>query len=213
MGRPRTHIDPTGRYGRLLAEKEVAGTSYSRRFQCLCDCGKTVTVNLNALLSGNTKSCGCLKKDLLRKEKQTHGMSKTLIYGVWKSMKDRCFNSNIPTYKNYGGRGICMCREWVKSFKSFYGWAVKNGYKKGLTIERIDNDGDYCPDNCTFIPKSEQSKNRRNLNILHFDGKSQTLSEWSREIGISRGSLRDRLSNGWPIEEALTTKKLKHRRT
>lgn len=212
MARPRIHKDILNKYGRLTAIREVEGTSYSRRVSCVCDCGNKIIVNLNALLSGNTKSCGCLKQELLLESKASHGLSATPLYSVWGSIKDRCLNTNCKSYKNYGGRGISICGQWVDNFHLFYKWAMNAGYKPGLTIERVNNDKSYCPENCTFIPLSKQSKNRRNLNFITFKDRTKTISSWAREIGISRESLRDRFKNGWGIEEALTTPKLNHRR-
>ena len=207
MGRPRTHNNIFKKYGRLLAIKEVEGTPYSRRVLCQCDCGNSIVVSLNHLLSGNTKSCGCLKSDRNRKVFTKHGLSKSSLYGVWGSMKDRCFRKKCTAYKNYGGRGVTICNEWLE-FVNFYEWAMENGYQDDLTIERNDNDGDYCPENCIFIPKEEQSKNRRGLHFISHNGSIKTLTDWAKTIGISRSSLRDRIKNGWTIEEALTTSNL-----
>lgn len=204
MGRPRIHNHVPKRFGRLTVIHEVDGTRYSRRFKCECDCGSLVTVTLNRLLSGNTKSCGCLKREVAALRSTTHGLSKTPIYSVWRAMKDRCLNPNDRAYKNYGERGIKICDEWKDSFERFYSWALNSGYIKGLTIERKDNDGPYSPENCTWIPRREQSKNRRNSRWISFRGERKTVAGWSKYFGINRKTLIDRLDHGWDIESALT---------
>ena len=119
-------------------------------------------------------------------------MSGTKIYNQWAGMCARCNRKTHSGYKNYGGRGISVCKEWRESFASFYSWAMNNGFKDGLTIERIDNDGDYCPENCKLIPKSEQSKNRRNCIYLTYNGQTNGLKEWSKITGIKYGTLLKR---------------------
>lgn len=109
MGRPRIHTDISGKYGRLLIVEEVKGTPYSRNFLCKCECGNAITVSLNRLLSGNTKSCGCLKKDTNKEKWTIHGLAGSRLYRVWSSMKERCFNQKDTSYKNYGARGISVC--------------------------------------------------------------------------------------------------------
>jgi len=211
MSRPRIHTNVFGKYGRLSIIEEVAGTPFSREFLCACDCGKTIVVSLNRLLSGNTKSCGCLKRDRNKRVFTKHGFSGTRLYRTWASMKDRCFREKCPAYKNYGGRGITICEEWME-FQPFYNWAMANGYQDNLTIERTDNDRDYYPENCRWIPKEDQPKNRRTLNVISFNGQTKSLSNWALKIGLSRSALKDRFKNGWSIEKALTTPKLNHRR-
>jgi len=206
VGRPRIHTSPLGVYGRLTTLKEIKGTKYSRRFLCSCSCGKEKVVSLNSLLSGNTKSCGCLKKDLLKTTKKTHGLSRHRLYRVWHGIKQRCLYEKHIGYKNYGGRGISVCKKWM-TFEPFYRWAISTGYRKGLTIERVDNNGDYEPSNCTWIHRKDQVNNRRGLHLIFFNGEERTLSSWARKIGITQSSLRHRLNNGWSISEALTIKK------
>jgi hypothetical protein len=128
-------------------------------WNCYCICGNTTVVSASNLVNGSVKSCGCLLKV---PHNITHGQSKNRIGETWDNMKGRCYRPNNTNYKNYGGRGIKICDEWLNDSSSFFDWAFKNGYNDTLTIERIDTDGDYTPLNCTFIPKREQSKNRRN---------------------------------------------------
>jgi hypothetical protein len=205
LPRPRKlQVNPGDKYGRLTVVAEVEGNRYSRRILCRCDCGMEKIIALNLLLSGNTKSCGCLKREMRIAKNTSHGLSKHCLYSVWSSMKDRCLNSNIDSYKNYGARGISVCDEWM-DFANFYNWAINNGYKKGLTIERVDYNGNYDPSNCTWIPFKDQSKNRRSNHWIEFNGEIKTMSQWARDFGFKRGTIKDRIERGWPIQKALTT--------
>ena len=141
---------------------------------------------------------------------QKHGMCDTGIYNVWRNIHQKCLNPNNPSYKYYGGRGISFCQEW-HDFMVFYKWAIESGYRPGLTIDRINNDGDYTPDNCRWVTMKVQSLNKRNIMMVEYNGKRQSLKEWSRELGFSRGVLESRIKiYGWPIDEALSTPSNKH---
>lgn len=130
-------------------------------------------------------------------------MSNTKIYMMWKNMKKRCYNPKCDRYKNYGGRGVKICNCWLKDFKYFYNWAMKNGYKEGLSIDRIDVNGNYEPRNCRFISMEEQYLNRTDNHNITYKGKTQTMKKWSDELGINYDTLRHRLNNyGWTIEKA-----------
>lgn len=152
-----TRIDLKGKkFGRLkvISLSEEKSTTNGIIWKCKCDCENFVFVSTRDLRSGNTKSCGCFRTDKLT----THGLSGHPLIDTLKGMIRRCYNKNFKYYKNYGGRGIKVCKEWKNDKKSFYNWAIKNGWKKGLTIDRIDNDGDYCPENCKFISKRKNSR-------------------------------------------------------
>lgn len=130
-------------------------------WQCKCDCGTIRNVRARALKSGHSKSCGCYKRQRSKEYHTIHGFCGSRIYKIYKSIKGRCFNKSNSSYKYYGGRGITICDEWKNDFEEFYIWAMSNGYRDDLTIERINVYGNYEPSNCTWIPLSEQSKNQR----------------------------------------------------
>jgi len=202
-------IDLTGqRFGRLEVIHDAGRDKQnSANWKCCCECGNNIVVSSHSLRSGNTKSCGCLQKDIIKEigySNQIHGMSHTKIWRRWRDMKRRCFDNKVKAFKNYGGRGITVCKEWL-NFEVFYKWAMENGYRDDLTIERTDNSGNYDPENCTFIPKPQQSKNRRGLHFVIFNGEKKTLNEWSRTTGIDRRVLGTRLRRGWSINRTLTT--------
>lgn len=158
-----TLIDLTGkRFGRLTVLKRVfpPNTKNKAYWLCQCDCGKTTVCTSKSLRGGHTKSCGCLQREDAKNRATVHGFSGEPLYYVHNMMKQRCFNHNNKNFKDYGGRGIRVCKEWLE-YTEFRKWAMENGYKPGLSIERINNDGNYCPENCTWITIAEQQKNRR----------------------------------------------------
>ena len=201
MGRPI--IDMQGkRFGRLLV-LEYAGKN---RWKCLCDCGNVVYPIGSNLRSGDIRSCGCLRKEVSMARSKTHGKSGTRIHQIWKAMRARCRNKNNIEYKNYGARGIDLCKEW-DNFENFYSWAQGNGYRDDLTIDRIDVNKGYSPDNCKWSTLKEQANNKRNSNRLTYHGETKTIAQWSEEKGMCPSTLAHRVKVGFP-EDMLFALKL-----
>ena len=193
------------KYGRLIIIKEIERDKHNKRcVQCLCDCGNKIEIEFQSLRSGNTTSCGCYWSEVVRKVNITHGMTYAPLYNTWRGMKERCFNHKASNYSNYGGRGISICDVWI-SFEAFSKWALANGYRDNLTIERKDNDGDYEPDNCRWATRLEQNNNRRTNHMVTYQGKTKSIAEWSRITGINYNTLRDRIKQNWPIKQAIFT--------
>lgn len=157
-------------------------------WKCICDCGNTFITRGSNLRTGNTKSCGCYMAINASRQFKTHGMSRSRIYFIWSSMKARCYNSNCKEYKFYGARGILICDEWKDSSR-FFEWAINNGYRDDLTIERIDCNGNYEPCNCTFISKKEQGRNTRTVIRILSDGGYMTAKEVSELLSVSHSTI------------------------
>lgn len=193
--------DLTGRqFGRLTVTKFSHINKYRQSvWECRCVCGNKTTVVGGQLVSGHIKGCGCLQGGV-----ETHGMTHSRLYRIWIGMKTRCENPTEPDYHLYGGRGIAICDEW-KDFAAFNDWAMSNGYRDDLSIDRKNTDGDYCPENCRWATMKEQQNNRRNNRLITHNGKTQSLAQWSAELGISRHTLNSRINlMGWSAERALT---------
>lgn len=135
-----------------------------------------------------------------------HGLRYHPLYNILRNIKSRCYNQNDPSYKNYGGRGITVCEEWKKDISVFYNWAIKNGYKRGLELDRINNDGDYEPSNCRWATRIQQANNKRTNRYITYNNETHTLREWSKILNINCFTLRSRVClYGWSIEKAFTT--------
>lgn len=200
------------RFERLVCLREVGRKNGHVLWLCKCDCGGKIETISSSLLNGKTKSCGCLLNESRIKNHTSHGLSsrngkKTPLYSVWLMMRQRCLNKKNKYYKRYGGRGIYICEKW-NDYAVFYEWAIENGYKKRLTIERKDNNGPYDPKNCKWTTYKEQGRNTRRNRLISFCGKTKTLVEWGETIGLSTEVIRQRIDRyGWSVKKALTTPK------
>lgn len=222
MPRKGERKDLTGmRFGRLLVESEadpITVFSGGRerkyyRWTCVCICGNTRVVRSQELLSGKTVSCGCFAMESRSTSHRTHGLSKTRLYRVYTGMKTRCYNEHDAHYRSYGGRGIRICDEWLRDFKSFYDWAMSNGYdpdaKTGAcSIDRIDVDGDYSPENCRFITMDEQSYNKTDNHLINYKGEMVPISKVAKLEGISEKTIFSRIYRGQdPLKDIRKTRR------
>lgn len=200
-------VDMSGQKVGMLTVISRAENTKSNKAQwlCKCDCGNYTIVSRRHLKDYSTVSCGCYRSELAKKQHSTHNMKGTRLYRIWSGMKDRCLNPKSKYWSKYGERGIGICKDWRK-FENFYEWAIKNGYKEDLTIDRINNDGDYEPSNCRWATYKEQENNRSNNRILEYKNQSHTISEWSEIVGIKQRIISQRLIHGWTVERALTQK-------
>lgn len=196
------------RFERLTVIKQVddyvskSGRAH-KRFLCVCDCGTQKEFLKEHLVSGRTKSCGCLRSERGRKAVK-HGEIHTRLYRTWSNMLTRCYNPNVYAYKNYGGRGIIVCDEWHE-YKKFSEWARRTGYTDELTIDRINNDGNYCPENCRWADEYTQANNKRNIHWITYNNETKSIKEWARELNVSYKALHSRIVRyGWSVERAFT---------
>ena len=174
---------------------------------CRCDCGNKTVVNGRNLRNNNTKSCGCLIKGAsTRVGKKTHGMSKSPEFIAWRSMKNRCTNKQCKSFKNYGGRGIKVCDRWIESFQNFYDDMGQRPSKKH-SIDRIDNDGDYTPENCRWTTDIKQNNNLRRNVYIECDGETKTIAEWSKFLNVPYFKIHYRLHNGFDMEQVIKSMK------
>jgi hypothetical protein len=199
----RLEIKKGDRYGRLTIIKEVSKRNNTRWFLCACDCGTVKPFCLAAMRRKDnpSMSCGCYKDEIFITRNTSHRLSRSPIYNVWQAMIQRCTNPKNKSFNNYGARGITVCQDWF-SFSCFCKWAFNSGYKKNLTIDRINNDGNYEPLNCKWSTDAEQSRNNRKTIKITFNGVTLCLKDWADKIGICSTSLKKRLKK-WPIEKAL----------
>lgn len=195
------------RFGKLVVIRVLDERRHGHvMVECVCDCGNHKNIMLSSLIKGMTQSCGCYRKEYVSNKNRTHNKSKTRLYSIWCDMKRRCYNQTNKRYENYGGRGIKVCDEWRNNFQSFYEWAMANGYSDDLTIDRINVNGNYAPENCKWSTSIEQQNNTTRNHFLTYNGKTMTLAEWERETGIHRDILKDRINKlHWTTERALTT--------
>lgn len=197
------------KYGRLTTKSEYSkkeGGKTRRIVKCICDCGSELEVCIYNLKSGNTKSCGCYRKEITSKNKTTHGMSGTNIYDVWCKMIDRCHNENNKDYKFYGKKGIIVCTSWREDFGSFYNEMGEPPSKKH-SLERIDSTKNYDFENCKWATKKQQARNQSNNKKVTYKGEVMILIELCEKYNLNYTLVADRLRNGWDIDSAIKAPK------
>ena len=210
----RVEVKEGERYGRLtiIREVEPAGSSHKRvrRFLCRCDCGNEIICRLPNLKSGTTKSCGCYRKFVSSNRRDCHHLQNTRIYRIWCGMKRRCYNKHNEHFDRYGGRGIIVCDEWKTDFMNFYDWAMSNGYDDKLSIDRINNEGNYEPSNCRWANQKQQIVNSTATIKCSLGGNIVSLSDIADILGVSFKRIRRivyMLNNGYDMSELLSLSK------
>lgn len=195
------------KYGRLKVLKINGKQKTKITWLCRCDCGKILVVTGESMKSGNTLSCGCMRSEMVSNKNRSHNMSKTPIYHVWQAMKNRCLSSNDKQFKDYGGRGICVCDKW-KTFEGFYE-DMGESYRSWLTIERIDRNGNYCLENCTWADRITQGNNTSRNRLEIVDGITDTVANHARRYGHTYSTVQHRLQRNWNVEEAFKTPRIR----
>lgn len=197
------------RFGRLKVIRRNGSSEHKRAlWLCRCDCGNEVTVIGNSLTVGRVNSCGCLRKELNAEKWTTHGFTKKgeihPLYHIWKNIIDRIENPKNVSWHNYGGRGIKVCDRWRNSFQNFID-DMGERPSLGHSVDRIDNNGDYAPENCRWATMREQHNNTRKNVYAEIDGVSKTMAQWCRFYNINYATAHSRIKKGWPIKKALET--------
>lgn len=197
-------------FGDLTVIERCGTRNGNAMWVCWCRCGNYTRVSASSLMSGRTRSCGCLRVHRNRQLFLTHGGAmfgeKERLYSIWCSMKYRCEVETSSAFADYGGRGIRVCDEW-HSYEKFRSWALQNGYSDMLSIDRIDVNKNYEPNNCRWADKGLQANNRRSNVVLEYGGECHTVTEWGKIMGINPSTIRARLKRGWPVEDSITKPK------
>lgn len=184
-------INKGDKFNELTVIGEAKRINGKRRLICKCSCGKEIEVDGYKLRKGITKSCGCKKAEYISKRFTTHGDTESILYSKWCGIKRRCLNKNDSHYKDYGKRGIKICNDWLE-YEPFKKWAINNGYNDNLTIDRIDNDGNYEPNNCRWITMKEQASNKRNTIYIKYNGIDYPLTILAEKLNINKKTLSSR---------------------
>ena len=202
----RGRLDLKGKtFGRLTVIRETRKNNCIF-WRCLCQCGKKTSVRTDDLISLSTQSCGCYRREIANQISRTHGDAgkiTTRLYNIWHSMKQRCLNKTDKDYKNYGGRGIKLCKQW-HDYVAFKKWALAHGYRNDLQIDRINNEGNYTPNNCRWVTRKDNLRNTRRTRWGTIEGNTKSLAEWCEIYDISYATVLGRLSRGWDLIDALT---------
>ena len=198
------------RFGKLLVKEYVGSENKRSMWLCLCDCGKEKIISSKNILTNKVRSCGCLKDKGLTRGDTVKGACGNRLYKIYKSMIHRCYYKSGRAYKNYGGRGIAVCQEWLKSYATFEKWALENGYDINApfgkcTLDRIDVNGNYEPSNCRWVDMKTQLNNTTWNIKLTANGETLTFEEWSQKLGVNLNTLRSRYHNGWNDERIINT--------
>lgn len=211
-------LTPKYDYTGLKFNKLTVISYYGKRngstvWLCKCDCENMTYQSISKMRLGYIKSCGCWKNEAAKQKMTKHGLYKTPEYHIWESIKQRCCNKNSKPYKDYGGRGIFVCDEWKNNPKAFCEWAKTHGYKKGLEIDRINNNMGYSPDNCRFVDRKIQSLNKRSNIFITYNGITDNICSWAKRLGVNYQLLHYRLKRGWSVEKTLTTPPLNQKKS
>ena len=207
------------RFGRLVvikfSHKKEKNNSRKYYFLCKCDCGKEKTIEASALIYNKTTSCGCYHSEIVKrpKNKDLKVTTNKSLYSRLSSLKQRCYDKKNSRYKNYGARGIKVCDEWLgkNGSENFIRWALQNGYDDDLTIDRIDVNGDYCPENCRWITNKEQASNKTTNVFVFYNGDKKTIREWSLILKVNEDTLYRRKKKGWCDKKIIETPIRKHK--
>lgn len=192
------------RFGTLVVIGEAPRSNRGmRKVLCQCDCGKQKAIRYDSLKRGDSKSCGCVRDKQVGDRFRTHGKKGTPIYQIWYSMRQRCRDIKHLAWDNYGGRGISVCERW-QSFGYFY-TDMGDAPFAGAQLDRIDNNGNYSPENCRWVDCKTNSRNKRNNHILEYMGQRKPVAEWCEDLGLSYPVIKARIIKGWSTERALTT--------
>jgi len=197
-------------FGRLLILKDLGLRNKHRYVLVKCDCGVQKKVRLSHLKSHLIVSCGCYSREQNLIRCTTHGLNKHPLYSVWASMKQRCYYTSDINYRNYGARGVTVCDEWIDNFKAFYEWAIKNGWSKGLQLDKDKLSPSqlgmiYSPEYCCFLTQKENMQYKKNTVKIEYNGVVKSLVQWAEHFNITPSVVRERLDYGWSPEEALST--------
>ena len=194
------------KFGIITVIKKASQNKKGASWLCKCQCGNIVKRSHSAIINGRVKSCGCIAKHWGEKHRKR-------LKIIYKGMILRCYNQDFTAYKNYGGRGIKICESWLNDFDLFYLWSLNNGYSENLTIDRIDVNGDYEPNNCCWVDNITQQNNKRTNTLITYNDKTMTLAQWATELNISQATLRHRIFNSnLPFDEIMTPNLLRNRK-